>query len=101
MEKWADYGISEVRYNAEHTHIDLVKVHVDNGESIAIATIWKREEVVKALENSKTFVTILKNADGIWLKGQLVYIIKVGINKFIKTVDNNKPSDNLENLPEF
>lgn len=101
MTKWADYGISEVRYNGEHTHIDQVKVHVDNGESISAATIWKREDVVKALENGKTFVTILKSTEGKWNKGQLVYIVIVGGIKFIKTVDNNKASDNLENLPEF
>lgn len=101
MSKWADYGISEVRYNREHTHIDQVKVHEDNGETISASTIWKREDVVKAIENGKTFVTILKSPEGKWNKGQLIYIIKVGGIKFIKTFDNNKPSDNLENLPEF
>lgn len=101
MAKWADYGISEVKYNGEHVHIEQVKVHVDKGESISSSTIWKREDVVKAIENGNTFVTILKKADGKWSKGQVVYIIKVGGIKFIKTVDNNKPTDNLENLPEF
>ena len=101
MEKWADYGISAVRYNSERTHIDQVKVHTDNGETISVATIWKREDVVQALENGKTFVTILHSTEGKWNKGQFIYIIKVGGIKFIKTVDNNKSSDNLENLPEF
>lgn len=101
MAKWADYGISEVRYNGEHSHINQVKVHTDNGETISVSNIWKREDVVKALENGKSFVTILNGTEGKWKQGQLVYIIKVGGIKFIKTVDNNTLSDNLENLPEF
>lgn len=37
MEKWADYLISEVRYNSQHTHIDQVKIHEDNGDSVGEA----------------------------------------------------------------
>ena len=29
MAKWADYGISAVRYSTDETHIDKVKVHED------------------------------------------------------------------------
>jgi len=36
-----------------------------------------------------------------WKKGQRVYIIKVNGIEYIKTVDNGKEQDNLENLPEF
>ncbi|WP_026841213.1 DUF3892 domain-containing protein [Citrifermentans bremense] len=101
MTKWADYGISAVRYNQQHTHIDQVKVHVDTGEVINSASIWLRADVVKALEKGNTFVTILKNAEGKWVKGQTVYVITVKGVKYIKTVDNGKEADNLENLPEF
>ena len=34
MAKWADYAISAVRFNGAHTHIDRVRVHPDNGDSI-------------------------------------------------------------------
>ncbi|MDA8413845.1 MAG: DUF3892 domain-containing protein [Desulfobacteraceae bacterium] len=93
--------MSEVRYNGEHTHIDQVKVHVVNDETISVATVWKRENVVKSLESGKNFVTIMKGTNEKWKKDQPVYVIKVGVVKFIKTIDNNKASDNLENLPEY
>ena len=50
MAKWADYCISAVRYNAEHTHIVKVKVHIDSGDTIGTATEWTRSEVVTAIE---------------------------------------------------
>lgn len=102
MAKWADYGVSAVKFNREHTHIDQVKVHADNGDAIEGATAWSRQDVIKAIENGSTFVTIFKNSvDGKWKKGQPVYVIKVSNTKFIKTVDNGKLADNLDNLPEF
>ncbi len=101
MAKWADYCISAVRYNQQHTHIDQVKVHVDSEETISDVSVWTRADVVKSLESGKTFVTILKNAAGKWIKGQTVYIITVKGMKYIKTIDNGKEADNLENLPEF
>lgn len=34
MAKWADYGISAVRYDSDDQYIDQVKVHKDNGDTI-------------------------------------------------------------------
>jgi hypothetical protein len=36
-----------------------------------------------------------------WQKGQKVFVIKVGGKSYLKTVDNKKEEDNLENLPKF
>lgn len=101
MSKWADYGISAVRYNSAHTHIDKVRVHVDSGDSIGSATEKNRTDVIAAIKKGETFVTIMMNSNGKWNKGQSVYIIKVNGTEFIKTVDNNKLADNLDSLPEF
>jgi hypothetical protein len=101
MTKWADCAISAVRYNAAHTHIDRVRVHQDTGETIGAPFEQSRMDVVTALKRGRTFVTIVKTADGKWNKGQPVYIIRVNGVEFIKTVDNGKAADNLENLPEF
>ena len=35
MAKWADYGVSAVRYDNNDEHIELVHVHVDKGDTIA------------------------------------------------------------------
>lgn len=101
MAKWADYLISAVRYNSDHTHIDQVKAHEDKGESVGEAKIYNRETVVDAIKNGTTFVTIYKNSAGKYDKGQKVYVITVKGTGYLKTVDNGKEEDNLENLPEF
>ena len=101
MEKWADYGISKVRYNAERTHITKVKVHEDKGDTIGSAAEWTRNQVVSAIEGGKSFVTILQGNDNKWKKGQDVHIITINGVKYIRTDQNRRASDNLENLPEF
>lgn len=101
MTKWADYGISAVRYNQEKTHIVRVKIHVDNGETIGSPQEWARSDVISALERGKTFVTILRGSDNKWNKGQDVHIMTVNGAKYIRTDKNYRASDNLENLPEF
>ena len=101
MTKWADYGISAVRYNAARTHIDKVRAHADQGESIAAYSEYTRVDVIAAIKGGTTYVTIFKDENGSWKQGQRVHIIKVGGIEYIKTVDNGKAVDNLENLPEF
>jgi hypothetical protein len=101
MAKWADYGISKVRYDEERTHIVKVKVHEDKGDTFGPAQEWTRKQVVSAIEAGTTFVTILTGSDGKWKKGQDVHIIIVNDVKYIRTDQNAKESDNLENLPEF
>lgn len=100
MAKWADYGISAVRYNASHTHIDRVRAHPDNGDTIGSGAEYDRATIVKAINDGLSFVTIISGS-GNWQKGQPVYIIIVNRVEYIKTVDNGQARDNLENLPEF
>ncbi|MDI9272446.1 DUF3892 domain-containing protein [Stenotrophomonas sp. PFBMAA-4] len=100
MAKWADYGISAVRYNAAHTHIDRLRIHQDNGDSFGPAAEHERATIVRAIKDGVTFITIPR-ANGQWQKGQSVYIIKVNGVEYLKTVDNGQARDNLENLPEF
>jgi len=100
MPKWADYGISKVRYNKERTHIDKVKVLEDKGELFGPEEEWTRVQVVSAIDEGTSFVTIIKK-DNQWNKGQKVDIIIINKVKYIRTDKNSKESDNLENLPEF
>jgi len=101
MAKWADYGISAVRYNSAHTHIDRVRAHPDNGDTIGASAEYTRAGIIQSIKAGTTYVTIIKNSEGNWMKGQPIYIIKVNGVEYIKTVDNGKAADNLENLPEF
>ncbi|NUW66940.1 DUF3892 domain-containing protein [Vibrio coralliilyticus] len=101
MAKWADYLISAVRYNPEHTHITHLYAHEDKGESFGEGASYTRQAIVDAIEKGTTFVTIYKNDQGKYSKGQKVFVIKVSGISYLKTTDNNKDEDNLENLPEF
>ena len=101
MSKWADYGISAVRFNNAHTHIDRVRINADNGESLGAAQDFGRSDVVAAIKRNVTFVTIFRNTGGDWSKGQPVFIDRVGGVEYLKTVPNGKTVDNLDNLPEY
>jgi Protein of unknown function (DUF3892) len=101
MAKWADYVITEVRFNAKHTHIDKVRARKDNGETLESAQEYARQEVVKAINNGTTFVTAFKNNVGKWNKGEDVFVIEINGADYIKTKRDNTAKDNLDNLPEF
>ncbi len=101
MAKWADYGISKVQYSQQRTHIVKVEVREDKGDSFGAAMERSRSQVVAAIERGETFVTILKNSSNEWKKGQDVHVISVNGVKYIRTDQNRRESDNLENLPEF
>lgn len=103
MARWADYGISEVRYNSDRTHIEKVKVHLIIGTDNIVGTAneWSREQVIANIKNGKTFVTILRKSYVSWEKGQDVHIVTVNGVEYIRTDQNRQTADNLENLPEF
>jgi hypothetical protein len=105
MDKWADYLISEVHYkeNEKYKHIEKVKVHVDNGESVGEANIWTRSDVISYINTGYIFYTIFKNKDNgdKWDRGAKIEKILVNDTYYLRTDANKRPEDNLDNLPEF
>jgi hypothetical protein len=101
MNKWADFLISAVKFNDKHTHIDKVRAYPDNGDNLGSLIEQSRANVVAAIKKGTTFITIFKNEEGKWKKGQPVFTINIHGTEYIKTVDNGKAIDNLDNLPEF
>ena len=87
MTKWADYGISAVRY--------------DEDDTIGAAEDRSRENVLSKMDDGKTFVTILKGEDGNWRKGNDVHIVPVDGRRFLRTDANERDQDNLENLSKY
>jgi len=59
MDKWADYLISAVRYNPQHTHIVNVKRHLDTGEGVDTFNIIGRIIVVKIMIGNGVRVNML------------------------------------------
>ena len=101
MAKWADYLISAVHYDSEETHIEKVKEHEDKGETVGGASIVSRKDVVKKLKHGNTYITIYKDSDNKWKKGEDVHVVKIDGEEFIRTDKNQKKEDNLGELPEF
>ncbi|WP_071734244.1 DUF3892 domain-containing protein [Burkholderia ubonensis] len=101
MPKWADYLIYEVQFNTKRTHINRLRVYVDNGDSLGQSSEHPRQDIVTAIKDGTTFTTIYKNKDGKWNQGKPVYVIPINGSEFLKTVNDNKLVDNLDNLPEF
>ena len=101
MAKWADYGISKVRYDSEGKHIDCVMVRQDLGEKLGAASEWYRASVISKLEEGTSFITILERSDDRWKKGKKVHIIEVNQKKYIRTDTNKTEADNLGELPTF
>jgi hypothetical protein len=99
MVKWADYLISAVRYNFEHTHIVDVKRHLDQGNSIALGNIVGRIIVVDDLLKGLKYKTIFRGQDSKWKIGEDIRIIPN--TGFITTDPNTTTRDNLGGLPEF
>ena len=102
MVKWADYAITRVKPKDDGIHILAVKVRIDTGDKLIDETEWTREQVVKAIENGKRFVTApFIKKKSLWVRGEEIHIIEVNKKKFIRTDKNKEGKDNLGELPEF
>jgi hypothetical protein len=99
MAKWADYVITCVNYTSDGDRISTVGVHVDNGDSVGERKTWHRDQVVRELAQSKTFVTAVKTQAGKWEKGAPVVTYTKDGEVFIRTDANETAKDNLGNLP--
>jgi hypothetical protein len=100
-EKWADYLITAVRFNAAGTHIEAVQIRQDEGDTAGPAKEASRAQVVAWIESGYTFCTATKTSEGGWRKGAIVKIVVIDNQNFIKTKSDNSKADNLDNLPTF
>ena len=101
MVKWADFLISAVSYNVPRTHIKMVRVHQDQGDSVSGASEVERLIIVQNIEKGITYMTIFRGNTNKWKIGQEVRILQVGNEKYIRTDKDAIATDNLDKLPEF
>jgi hypothetical protein len=101
MPKWADYLISAVRFEQTGTtkYISYLKVHVDRGEEITSSELWTKEAVISALDNGKTFRTIILGNNG-WQPGKDVCKIWIS-NSYHLQIQPEKEFDNTDSMPTF
>lgn len=97
----ADYYISAVRYNANGTHIEKVRVHTNTApNTIGVGYEWSRQDVIDVLDKKRSVMTIyLRN--NLWYQGEDVRSFSIGFKRYIRTDANNKEADNLGSLPIF
>lgn len=62
-----------------------------------------REDVIVRIENNRaTFVTMSRNPENKWVRGENVRVrTGAGGKKYLRTDANNIDADNLGNLPNF
>lgn len=102
MNKWADYLISAMRItkNPNNKLIAYFKVHKDKGECIGAGTTWTEDEVLEAINNGNTFITIYKENNGRWKKGSWVEEI-IDDHLFTKSERVKEVENKPIPLPEF
>jgi len=101
MSKWANYGISAVKFNSERTLVEKVIAQLDLETIFGTPSEFSRNEIVTAVKRNLSFITIFTRDDGKWKKGQVVRLANINGQEFLKTVDDPAEADTLDNLPEF
>ena len=97
MKKWSDFLISAVRH--ENLYITHLKVHSDNVTRVSGGSTWTKEEVIDAMNEGKTFITIFKDIKGDWQKGKEVFLKRENGSYMI--IDDNNKADSLKDMKEF
>ena len=100
MEKWADFIISRVRYDDDHSRIIECEVFPDFGEGLGAKTHHSRTTIASNLENNH-YLTVYKNEKGNFIKGDNVIRYLLDGEYFIRTDGNKLKKDNLGKLPEY
>ncbi len=101
MSERADYYIEKVRYTKDHSRIIWVSVREDNSKKLGGAYNMVRERIMKLMHDGKQFMTIFRNDEGKYRKGQRIQLISVKGNEFIRTDPEQADKDKLEDLPEY
>lgn len=102
MNKWADYLISAMRItqNSNNKLIAYFKVHKDKGECIGAGTTWTEDEVLEAIKEGNSFITIYKENNGRWKKGGGVQ--EILLDRLLKRSEKDKVEEHKQiPLPEF
>ena len=101
MSKWANYGISAVKYDSRHSLVEKVVAQLDLETIFGTPTEFTRGEIVAAVKANYSFITIFTRADGKWKKGRLLRLANINGQEYLKTADSPDPADTLDNLPEI
>lgn len=101
MAERADYYVEKVRYNKGHTKIIWVSVREDNGTKLSNAYNMVRKRMVHLLSEGKQFMTIFRNPEGKYRRGQKLSVVKVKGIPYLRTDLETVENDLLDNVQEY
>lgn len=93
--RWADHGISAVRFNGAGTHVERVIARPDYGDAIGTPCEYTRQNLISALKAGIRFVTILNTAGTGWTRGSEVRLTTIDGEAYLKIVEDCEESDFL------
>ncbi len=98
MEKWADYLISQVKYDADHL-ISFVMCHEDIGQTLTDGMLVDRMTLASELKKNRKYATVYDGGKS-WKFGHRIRLHKVDGLPYIRIDGNQVNLDNLGDLPE-
>lgn len=101
MSKWANYGISAVKFDTSRNLVEKVVAQLDLETIFGTPSEFSRGEIVAAVKKDFSFITIFTRDDGKWKKGQIVRLANINGREYLKTVDDRREADTMEGLPEY
>jgi len=101
MSQKADFYIEKVRYSKDRLHIVSVSVREEKGPKLGKAHDMEREDMIRELQQGKNFLTIFRNENGKYRKGQPVHMSEVNGKQYLRTDEHLVKYDQLEHLPEY
>ena len=97
MDKWADYLISEVSYDAKHL-ISVAIRHQDTDKGITKGTPVDRLTISSDIKNGFSYITIYSGKNS-WKKGHRIRTFSIGGEPFLRIDGNKVELDSLGDLP--
>ena len=97
MDKWADYLISEVSYDAQHL-ISFAIRHMDTNKGITKGESVDRLTISSDIKNGISYVTIYSRNNS-WKKGHSVRTFSISGDPFLRIDRNKVKLDFLGDLP--
>ena len=98
MDKWADYVISQVRYDSDHL-ISQAKRHKDTDIGIDKGKIVDRLTIIYDIQNGLTYITVYSGISS-WKKGNKINTFRIKGQPYLRIDQNKVKLDNLGDIPE-
>jgi hypothetical protein len=101
MAERADFYIEKVRYDQGHNKIIWVSVREDSGTKLSGAYNMVRKKMMHLMGEGKQFMTIFRNPEGKYRRGQKLSAVKVKGITYLRTDLEAVENDLLDNVQEY